>query len=101
MEPIWACNWEAECCWYSPDGKSTSNQCFQGEVPLLAVNATKAEHVQRAVAWAAERNILLSVKSTGHDYMGRSTSSDTLNIWVHYMKDATYFESWDVCGNKP
>ena len=49
----------------------------------------------KAVEFAADRNIPLSVKSTGHDYQGRSTSSDTLNIWVHNMKNITYFETWE------
>ena len=58
------------------------------------MNASKAEYVATAVAWATQKNIPLSVKSTGHDFQGRSVSNDSLNIWVHYMKDVTYMESW-------
>ena len=56
-------------------------------------------HVQTAIKWAADRRIRISVKSTGHDYFGRSNDADTLNIWVHHMKGITYFENWeDPCG---
>ena len=44
---------------------------------------------------------MLSVKSTGHDFQGRSTSQDTLNVWVHYMKNVTYFDNWSVCNSEP
>ena len=44
--------------------------------------------------WAADNNLALSVRSTGHDYLGRSIGSDTLNIWVHHMKGAEYIDSW-------
>ena len=67
------------------------------------MNATSAEHVMKAVKFATDHNIPLSVKSTGHDYQGRSMSSDTLNIWVHHMKNVTYFENWesDCDDSKP
>ena len=97
MQPIWACDSDANCCWYSGDEKDDSTQCFQGEVPLLAVNAFKAEYVEKAVAWAAQKNIALSVKSTGHDFQGRSTNKDTLMIWVHNMKEVTYIPEHEGC----
>jgi FAD/FMN-containing dehydrogenase len=63
-------------------------------VALLAVNATNAYQVKKAVAFAAERNLKVTIKSTGHDFQGRSTSNDSLNIWVHHMKNVTYIENW-------
>jgi FAD/FMN-containing dehydrogenase len=60
----------------------------------MVVDARSAEHVQKAVKWAADHDIPLSVKSTGHDFQGRSTRADTLNIWVHNMKGVTYVENW-------
>ena len=89
MTPLWDCGLEAECCW-----TVTSTTCQQGQVPYVAVNATTAQIVQTAVQWATDHNIPLTVKATGHDYQGRSTSSDGLNIWVHYMKNVTYFDTW-------
>ena len=46
------------------------------------------------MAFAAEHNIALSVKSTGHDFQGRSINRNTLNVWLHNLKNVTYFEQW-------
>ncbi len=35
---------------------------------------------------ARERNIRLTVKNSGHDYVGRSSGANSLSIWVHHMK---------------
>ena len=75
--PFRACKFEtAECCWYEQD--FVGNECNQGEVPLYAVDAISVEHVSTAIRWAQDHNISVNIKSTGHDYQGRSTSSDTL-----------------------
>ena len=93
FSPHRACTFEsAQCCWYTPN--ATNEECLQGEVPLYAVDATTAEHVQTAVKWASDNNIALSVRSTGHDLLGRSIRGDTLNIWVHNMKGISYIDSW-------
>lgn len=41
--------------------------CEQGLVPRYAVAAREVEDVQKAVRFAAERNLYLVVKNTGHD----------------------------------
>ena len=93
MYPFTACTRAtAECCWYT--GKE-DEQCGQGDLPSLAVDANSAEIVKKSVKFAADNNIPLSVKSTGHDQTGRSTSADTLNIWVHHMKGVKYVENWN------
>ena len=89
MMPVWECNMgEAQCC------GAESETCYPGNVGNYAVNATSAQDVKTAAAWAAQNNVALSVKSTGHDFQGRSSSKDTLNIWVHNLKNATYIEDW-------
>jgi len=45
--------------------------CSAAGYPAYVINATRAEHVQLGVAFAAAHNIRLIVKGTGHDYMGR------------------------------
>lgn len=32
----------------------------------------------------------LIIKSTGHDYLGRSLAPGSLSIWVHHMQDVQY-----------
>jgi len=100
MSPGMECKFNSdvvECC------VEGSDACYQGEIATLAVNATSAEHVSTTLAWANERNLALTVKSTGHDFQGRSTDSDSLNVWIHYMKEVTYFDNWqsDCSGSQP
>lgn len=35
---------------------------------------------------ARKHNVRLVVKSTGHDYIGRSVAPNSLSIWTHYLK---------------
>jgi FAD/FMN-containing dehydrogenase len=48
--------------------------------------------VTRADWTAREHNIRLIVKSSGHDFIGRSSGGNSLSIWVHRMKGTTLHE---------
>ncbi|EFY84258.1 FAD binding domain-containing protein [Metarhizium acridum CQMa 102] len=39
---------------------------------------------------ARRHNVRLVVKSTGHDYLGRSIASGALSIWTHYLNRIAY-----------
>lgn len=39
---------------------------------------------------ARERNIRVNVRSTGHDFLGRSNAPGSLSVWVHHLKDIDY-----------
>jgi FAD/FMN-containing dehydrogenase len=41
---------------------------------------------------ARDNNIRVNVKSTGHDYLGRSVAPGSLSIWVHYLDSIEYHE---------
>ncbi|CAF4116467.1 unnamed protein product [Rotaria sp. Silwood2] len=87
-------NWENSSCSIS----TNSTKCNQGSVPVIAVNATLPEHVQATVRFAATNNLRLTVKSTGHDYLGRSGAAGSLLLWLHYMKNMTLIEQYSSCG---
>ena len=53
-------------------------KCNQGSVPVVGVNATLPEHVQTTVRFASTHNLRLVIKTTGHDYFGRSTAAGSL-----------------------
>ncbi|KAI0033275.1 hypothetical protein K488DRAFT_48012, partial [Vararia minispora EC-137] len=72
--------------------------CAQGNVPLYAVNATMVKHIQAGVRFAARYDLRLAVKSSGHDYLGRSTAKNSLLIWVHYFQNITFTESFNIDG---
>ncbi|KAF9348815.1 hypothetical protein BGX26_012807 [Mortierella sp. AD094] len=75
-------------------GFNQTTPCHQGAVPLYTVNATSIEDVQSAVRFAAKNNIRLVVKNTGHDYFGRSIGASSLNLWVYYMKNFSFTDSF-------
>ncbi|KAG0006015.1 hypothetical protein BGZ80_008578 [Entomortierella chlamydospora] len=75
-------------------GFNQTAPCYQGAVPLYTVNATSIEDVQSAVRFAAKNNIRLVVKNTGHDYIGRSIGASSLNLWVYFMKNFSFTDSF-------
>lgn len=50
---------------------STNTTCQLDNFPNYVVAAKNAQHVSAAVKFAAEHNVRLCVKNTGHDYLGR------------------------------
>ncbi|KAK3365215.1 hypothetical protein B0T24DRAFT_652315 [Lasiosphaeria ovina] len=54
--------------------------------PVFVINTTTPEHIKLGVNFASEHNIRLVVKSSGHDYLGRSVAPNSLYIWVHRLK---------------
>ncbi|MCO5585733.1 hypothetical protein L7F22_039669 [Adiantum nelumboides] len=81
-----------------PLSSTSSSQCQQGSVPSYAVEVLDSSHVQAAVSFAAQHNLRLSIKSTGHDALGRSTAPGSLNLWMHRMKNITFQENFNPTG---
>ncbi|KAI8239029.1 FAD-linked oxidoreductase ZEB1 [Colletotrichum sp. SAR 10_96] len=78
-------NWSNDTC--LPDA---AYLCRADGYSAFVVNATTPEHVKFGVDFARENNVRLIVKSTGHDYLGRSFAPGSLSIWVHRMQDVQY-----------
>ncbi|KAK2592435.1 hypothetical protein QQS21_009851 [Conoideocrella luteorostrata] len=70
-----------------PDPKAP---CSAQGYPAYVVNATTAEHIKLGIAFAREHNIRLVVKSTGHDFIGRSNAPGSLSIWVRHLNEISY-----------
>ncbi|KAL2161360.1 hypothetical protein VTH06DRAFT_8582 [Thermothelomyces fergusii] len=83
-DPVSVCwnNWTNDTCLPLP-GAPCSGQGY----PVFVINATEARHVQLGVRFAKKHDIRLVVKSTGHDYVGRSVAPNSLSIWTHHMRD--------------
>ena len=64
--------------------------CGQGSVPPIGVDARSASDVQAAVNFATQHNLKLTVKNTGHDYLGRSTARGGFLVWTHNMKERVH-----------
>ncbi|KAJ7056672.1 FAD-binding domain-containing protein [Mycena amicta] len=72
--------------------------CGQGDVPLYSVEAETVEDVQAAIKFASKHNLRLVVKSSGHDYLGRSTAPNSLLIRVANFKNISFNEDFTVAG---
>ncbi|TPX59328.1 hypothetical protein PhCBS80983_g02518 [Powellomyces hirtus] len=68
--------------------------CRQGKVSVIGVDARTVAHVQKAVKFAADRNLRLAVKNTGHDQTGRSSAAGSFLLWTHNLRGITFTDSF-------
>ncbi|KAK4232845.1 hypothetical protein C8A03DRAFT_39504 [Achaetomium macrosporum] len=81
--------WANDSC-LPQEGAPCSGQGY----PVFVVNATEARHVQLGAQFAKKHNIRLVVKSSGHDFVGRSSAPNSLSIWTHHLKDIKTHDSF-------
>ncbi|KAJ4353059.1 Zinc finger E-box-binding homeobox 1 [Ascochyta clinopodiicola] len=72
--------------------------CELGNYVRYAVDASGPLEVQRAVAFAASKDIRLVIRNTGHDYLGRSTGAGSLAVWTHHLKDIAHIPKYKDSG---
>ncbi|MCJ1286178.1 hypothetical protein MMC26_005523 [Xylographa opegraphella] len=65
--------------------------CTLGNIASYAINVDNADTVTAGLKFAREKNIRLSIKNTGHDYIGRSNGQGSLALWMHNLKNITVF----------
>lgn len=80
-----------------PNGNTT---CNANGYPAVVVNATSAVDVKAAIEFAKKHGVRLNVKSTGHDYLGRSNSPGTLSIWLHHLNQIQYHDIFESTAGK-
>ncbi|KAJ7921797.1 FAD-binding domain-containing protein [Mycena leptocephala] len=78
---------------------STITTCGQGDVPLYSVEAETAADIQAAVKFSSAHNLRLVIKSTGHDYLGRSTAPNSLLVRTSNFKNISFSDSFFI-GSK-
>ncbi|KAK5995329.1 VAO-type flavoprotein oxidase [Cladobotryum mycophilum] len=59
--------------------------CSPMGYPEYVINATTPSHVKLGIEFARKHNLRLVIKSTGHDFLGRSTAPNSLSVWTHNM----------------
>ncbi|GJN91231.1 hypothetical protein Rhopal_004249-T1 [Rhodotorula paludigena] len=62
------------------------------------LEAHSADDVSQGVAFAAEHRLRLRVKSTGHDYLGRSSDPGSFTIWTHHLNSSRFEPSFLPAG---
>ncbi|KAG9192835.1 hypothetical protein G6011_11569 [Alternaria panax] len=70
--------------------------CTLINFPAYVVNATTVKDVQMAMNFARNNNIRLTIKNTGHDFLGRNTGGGALQVWVHRVKAFEYLPTYEV-----
>ncbi|EFJ21232.1 hypothetical protein SELMODRAFT_1257, partial [Selaginella moellendorffii] len=95
-------NWEAygtQSCPLPPNGTAlpSASSCSQ----VLAVNVSSISQVQAAIHFARQHFLRIVVKSTGHDYLGRSFARGSLSIWTHNLKSIQFSEEFVEEGCDP
>lgn len=75
-----------------------NSPCSNAGYPAYVVNATTAEDVQLSFDFARKHNIRVVVKSSGHDFQGRSQAPGALSIWVHHMQSLETHEAFKPKG---
>ncbi|TFY77864.1 hypothetical protein EWM64_g6152 [Hericium alpestre] len=75
-----------------------NSTCFQGRVPTYSINATTVADVQSAVRFAAQHNLRLVVKNTGHDFMGRAFGVGAVELFTGGLQGANFSDSFVPAG---
>jgi len=73
---------------------SQTAPCQQGLVPVVAADVQNVQDVQASVKFAAKHDLLLVVKNTGHDYLGRSSGAGGFSIWTHHLRGIEFSTSF-------
>ncbi|KAK1224001.1 hypothetical protein PQX77_013120 [Marasmius sp. AFHP31] len=72
--------------------------CTARNVVEYSVNVSQAEHIIKAVQFVEEHNIRFVVKNTGHDYMGKSTGTGALSVWMHKLQSIVLVPDYVSAG---
>lgn len=76
--------------------------CGQGRISLYSVLAESVHDIQKTVSFAHERSLRLVIKNTGHDYLGRSSAPDSLQLSTHKLDDIEFTDNFfpEYCDKK-
>ncbi|KAJ5267650.1 hypothetical protein N7478_010458 [Penicillium angulare] len=93
-------NWEAwperhQSCYIETVQNTT---CEQGRISLYSAEVQNASVIQSVVRFAKKHNLRLVIKNTGHDFLGRSTAPESLQILTHGMKDIRLVDDFIPMG---
>lgn len=96
MAPMWPFYSNNTC---DPKADASGSVCTLGYLPEYVIVATDAEQVQAGVKFAHENNIRVVIRSSGHDFMGRSTGFGAIAINTHRFDSITFEKNHAGPGN--
>ncbi|KAJ0417855.1 hypothetical protein BJY00DRAFT_315457 [Aspergillus carlsbadensis] len=77
---------------------SMDSACVLGNIASYAINVTGVEDVRAGLDFVRRHNIRLSIKNTGHDFLGRSNGAGSLALWTHNLKDIQVLTNYTSPG---
>lgn len=83
MAPYWMNN---SCSPFS----SPNASCTLGNLAQYAINVSNAEDVVAGIRFAQDNNIRLTIKNTGHDFLGRSAGAGSVALWTHNLNEIEF-----------
>ena len=83
MSPYWLNN---SCSPFSP----IESACTLGNLASYAINVTNVDDITAGLRFATDYNIRLTVKNTGHDFLGRSAGEGSLALWTYNLKSISF-----------
>ncbi|KXX82174.1 6-hydroxy-D-nicotine oxidase [Madurella mycetomatis] len=69
--------------------------CELGNYAVYSVNATDVHDVKAGIEFARKNNLRLVIKTTGHDYTGKSSGHGALSIWMWNLKSSTVIHQYE------
>ncbi|KIJ66529.1 hypothetical protein HYDPIDRAFT_26869 [Hydnomerulius pinastri MD-312] len=73
--------------------------CNQGTTPPYSVPISSAQDASAIIKWAVANQVKLTIKNTGHDYLGRSAGPATLQVNTHSLDTMTYIPDFVPQGS--
>lgn len=65
---------------------------------MYSAKVKTAEQIQKAVLFAQTHSLRLAIRNSGHDYIGRSTAPESLQIFTNGMKNITFVDDFVPAG---
>ncbi|KAI9038844.1 FAD-binding domain-containing protein [Aspergillus affinis] len=78
--------------------QALGGDCRQGNVPSLTLEIQRPEDVAEAFKFSRCSGTRLSIKNSGHDFLGRSSGQGTLSLWTRHLQSMHYNSSFSPTG---
>jgi hypothetical protein len=79
---------------------NSDGKCTLGGYASYSINVSSVAQVQLGVNSARNANLRLTIKNTGHDYIGKSSGAGAgaLSLWTHNLKNIEFIKEYEGGG---
>jgi FAD/FMN-containing dehydrogenase len=95
---IMSAYWQNNSCSPFEDVSAT---CSLGNMASYALNVQVWTDIAAGFEYAEKNNIRVTVKNTGHDYLGRSAGTGSLALWMHNLNGISWLNYSSPAYNGP